>query len=259
MREKNERLAPPIYFLKMELAGVKIGLESTNIREFRKCKDYLSDFDLPDFTVRVSKDESEDDFRNRIIESGISNIHDGEIIGIDFQRAYKKIIQKMYSYDVFLIHGSVIAEGNRAYMFTAASGVGKTTRTRLWIEEFPNSIIVNGDKPLIKVTQSDVYACGTPWCGKEGWNTNVMVPLKAIFLLERVENEEDNAVEEISPNSAWQLLLRHVYWPSDIEAFQKTVCLLKDVVNRVKIYRFYSTPTHEAIRFAHDTVNDSLV
>ena len=52
------------------------------------------------------------------------------------------------------MHGAVVAIDNKAYMFTANSGVGKTTRAKLWLNEYPDSIIVNGDKPLIKITEN---------------------------------------------------------------------------------------------------------
>lgn len=77
----------------------------------------------------------------------------------------KKIADVMPSFNTFLMHGSVVSLNNQAYMFTAPSGTGKTTRTRLWVDEYPSSIVINGDKPLIKVTEEDIFACGTPWCG----------------------------------------------------------------------------------------------
>ena len=49
---------------------------------------------------------------------------------------------------------------------------------------------------------NEVIACGTPWCGKEGWNTNIMVPLRAVFLLERAE---EDSIEEISLGQAFAI------------------------------------------------------
>ena len=42
--------------------------------------------------------------------------------------------------------------------------------------------ILAGDKPFIKVTETEIKACGSPWCGKERLNTKCVIPLNGIFL-----------------------------------------------------------------------------
>ena len=44
----------------------------------------------------------------------------------------RKIAEKLFDYDTLLFHGSTIAVDNQAYLFTAKSGTGKSTHTRLW-------------------------------------------------------------------------------------------------------------------------------
>ncbi|MDD7517902.1 hypothetical protein [Ruminococcus flavefaciens] len=43
---------------------------------------------------------------------------------------------KMPDYDTVLFHGSVIAVDGHGFLFTAKSGTGKSTHTRLWREYF---------------------------------------------------------------------------------------------------------------------------
>lgn len=167
---------------------------------------------------------------------------------------YGKIADVMPFYHTFLMHGSVIACDNNAYMLTASSGTGKTTRTRLWKKEFPDSIIVNGDKPLIKLTENEAYACGTPWCGKEGWNKNVVIPLRAIILIERANEDEENSIYEISFQDAFISLLEQIHRPTDAGALRKTLQLLKSLEQKVRFYKFRSAPTPEGIRLAYETV-----
>ena len=102
------------------------------------------------------------------------------------------------------MHGSVVAYMDSAYMFTAESGVGKTTHSLLWIENLPGAYILNGDKPFIS-TNNDIIAWGSPWCGAEGLNTNRGVKLKAICLMKRAE---DNSISEISFEEALPTLGR---------------------------------------------------
>lgn len=241
-------------FFKIEIAGLKIEVECHYRYVFNWCRRYLAHFDKPDFVVRTSLEEI---VANRVEVPDI-NRNDPDI-AMRYADEYiepfvvgQKIAEKAVSFDAFLMHGAVISTDDFAYIFTAASGVGKSTRAKIWLDEYPGSFIVNGDKPLLKVRDSDVLACGSPWCGNEGWNTNTMVPLKAVFLLERAV-EGENVIEEINLGKAFPFLLQQTYRPSDPNAMRKTIELLKALEGKVKFYKFRSTPTSEAIHLAYET------
>ncbi|MBR6186981.1 MAG: hypothetical protein IKQ41_12065 [Clostridia bacterium] len=167
---------------------------------------------------------------------------------LEVTAAYRKIGARMPAFDTFVMHGSVISTSGKGYMITAPSGIGKTTRSRIWTECIPESFIVNGDKPLLRVTQDSVYAYGTPWCGKEGWNANTGVPLKAIFLLER--SEAGNRIIEMNLADAFPQLLHQTFRPDDPDANRKTLRLLQAMAGKIKVFRFCSEPTAEAVRLA---------
>ena len=241
-------------FFKIELAGMKIEVECQYRYVFNWCKRYLAHFDKPDFIISTSQEEI---VANRIDVPAKETGSQG--VAVCYADEYiepfivgQKIAERALSYDAFLMHGAVVATEGLGYLFTAASGVGKSTRAKIWLDEYPGSFIVNGDKPLIKVTDSEIFACGTPWCGNEGWNTNTMVPLKAIFLLERAD-EKQNTIEEVSLGKAFPILLQQTYRPRDTENMRKTIVLLKALEGKIKIYRFQSAPTSEAIRLAYET------
>ena len=167
-----------------------------------------------------------------------------------------KIAEKMPQYDTILMHGAVVATNGKAYMFTAPSGVGKTTRLMLWMKEYPDSFVVNGDKPFVKIKETEAIVYGSPWCGTEGMNTNISVPLKAIYILERAEDGNDE-IKEISIGEAFPYILQQTYHPQESESFIKTLHLLKALNKKVKIYRFHSTPTRKSIRMAYEKANAS--
>lgn len=148
---------------------------------------------------------------------------------------YRKIAETMLDDDTFLMHGAVVGINNHAYMFTAASGTGKTTHVKKWIKKLKNSYVVNGDKPLIKLTDNEVIACGTPWCGKERWGKNCMVPLRAIVLMERGEN---NTINEITFGQALTGLLQQTYVFSDFDKKKKVLMLLSRMNGKIKFYKF---------------------
>ena len=147
----------------------------------------------------------------------------------------RKIIDAVLPYSIFLMHGAVIALGNDSYMFTAPSGTGKTTHIKLWLDNLPDSFVVNGDKPLIKITPSEAIACGTPWCGKEQLGTNTMFHLNAIICMERAE---DNSIEEITFPQAYPFLLSQTYIQNDSEKANKTLSLLSQLYGKVRFYKF---------------------
>lgn len=249
----------PTEFFKIILAGKRIEVECNYRVVLAQCRDYLAEFDRPDFVVRASIED---------IIAGRKKVPDNQthIPGIAFRYAdeylepyvvYKEIAERLIDYDTFLMHGAVVATDSQAYMFVAPSGVGKTTRAVLWLKEFPGSIIVNGDKPLVKVTGSEVLACGTPWCGSEGYNTNIMLPLRAIILLERAEEEKKSFIQEISIGNAFPTLLQQTYRPNDVSLTRKTINLLKALEGKVRFYKFRSTPTPDSIHLAFDTVSQN--
>ena len=167
---------------------------------------------------------------------------------------YRKIAAGMTAFSAFLMHGSVISTKGEGYMICAPSGIGKSTRTKLWLEEIPDSFVVNGDKPLLRVEKGRVIAFGTPWCGKEGWNTNTSVPLRAVFLLERGEN----AVRELGFAEAFPALLRQTYKPKEPDAKRETLRLLADMAGKVRVFSFRSEPTAEAVRMAWAAAGGSV-
>ena len=243
-----------IQFFKIQLAGLNIEIECNYKVILAKCSNYLTSFDQPDFVVGASMEEIKS---ARPYFPDIDN-HDPRIAirytdeYIEPNIVFEKIAKKMISYNTLLMHGAVVATDNSAYMFTAAKGVGKTTRARIWLNEYPESMVINGDKPFIKITSDSAIACGSPWCGKEGWNTNVMVPLSAIFLLERSTDNHKNSIEEISIGDAFPTLLKQTYLPEDRNDLLKTIRLISSLGEKVRLFKFQSTPTPEAIHLAFE-------
>jgi len=156
---------------------------------------------------------------------------------------YRKIADLLLDYNTAVFHGAVVAVGKQAYLFAANSGTGKTTHTDLWLKQFENAYIVNGDKPLLKITESGVTVYGSPWAGKEGYQTNIAVPLSAICLLER---DTCNHIKEISFQDAISFLLQQIYRPADKSQLQKVFSFLSQLDGKVKIYKLGCNTQPEA-------------
>ena len=256
MEEKRELSGERVFQVELSCRVVEIWPMYEDIHAL--CREYsLPEFTEQDITVALVPADIEREAtaaQREDEKSGIVTRHSPgylETIGV-----YRQIVTAMTLFDTVLMHGSVVATAGQGYMFTAPSGTGKSTRTKLWLDNIRNSIVINGDKPLLKVTDEAVYAYGTPWCGKEGWNTNASVPLRAIFLLER--SEGGNRIEEVSFAEAFPTLLRQTYRPDDADARRKTLRILQQMAGKVKVYRFISEPTAEAVKMAWERAQTSV-
>ncbi len=95
--------------------------------------------------------------------------------------------RKLLNFDGMMLHASAVVVEGRAYLFSATSGMGKSTHTRLWCQEFSDrgAFILNDDKPALRLKDDQVFAYGTPWSGKTDLNRNICVPVAGICLLRR--------------------------------------------------------------------------
>ena len=238
----------------IKLAGIVIGIHPLfpEIREM--CRDYLTN-ESPEFEISVSLEdicfERQKSDREAIIEGRKPSQYSDaywETLAV-----YRKIAEKLVQYDVMLFHGSAVAVDGIGYLFTAKSGTGKSTHTRLWREYFGDrAVMVNDDKPLLKITQNGVIAFGTPWDGKHHLNNNISVPLKAICILTR---DKCNHIEMINKRMAFPILCQQSYRPNDPTALSKTISLLDKLESFVELYQLGCNMELSAAAVAYSGMN----
>lgn len=167
----------------------------------------------------------------------------------------RKVTEALFDYDTLLFHGSVVAVDGEAYLFTAKSGTGKSTHTRLWREVFGDrAVMVNDDKPFLKITDQGVIAYGSPWMGKHGLGANISAPLKGICILER---GKDNSIRAISAREALPMLFQQSQRPGKPENLSKYMELVDALANRVSFYRMACNMDPEAAVLAHRVMSQS--
>lgn len=215
----------------MNTINVKIAGHVCELRsEYRFSSQLYKKFrveELPEFQITLT--DMDIDFTN-VPRSPIANprIKESYIL--------RKFSNALLDFDTLLMHGAVVAVDNKSYLFTAPSRTGKSTHIGLWLNYLPNAFVVNGDKPFINFhPDGNIYACGSPWAGKENMYTNTMVPLNSIIYIERAEN---NYIEQISFSEAFPLLLQQVYRPENKDMLLKTLRLIKRLHPMVSFYRF---------------------
>lgn len=176
---------------------------------------------------------------------------------IESTAIYRKIADGMIDYDTVVFHGSVIAVDGEAYLFTAKSGTGKSTHAALWREVFGDrAVMVNDDKPMIKITDEGVTVYGTPYNGKHGLGSNIAVPLKAICILVR---GEENKIEKITRQEAYPMLLQQVYRPADTVKMQKTLELMDKMGSVISLYRLHCNMDIEAAKVSYEGMSGKVL
>lgn len=148
--------------------------------------------------------------------------------------------------DGFLFHSSSIKVGDKAVIFTAKSGTGKSTQARHWKECFDGEVTyVNDDKPFIRLVDGTFYVYGSPWNGKHRLGANVKAPVGAVCFLFRGDVDR---VEKISSFEAIPLFLNQTLGFCEDENRLKVLSLLDKLLKSVKTYKIYCTDTKESAK-----------
>jgi hypothetical protein len=218
------------------------------------CQGYVTE-EKEDFSIRIkqtdidferkhSKKDAEREGRDAYLYSDAY---------LETLAVYRQIAERLPMSNIVLFHGSVIAVDGIGYLFTAKSGTGKSTHTRLWREQFGSrAVMVNDDKPLLKITDSGVIAYGTPWNGKHRLSTNIAVPLNAVCVLTR---DKENHIMEILPRDAYLMLLQQTYRPMDGTSMVQTMKLIDGMMKNTRFYRLGCNMESESARVAYEGMN----
>ena len=212
-----------------------------------QCRDYIipsnsSHAFQPDICIQAEEEEINQTL-NKL--SGFYHSYDyAESIVV-----YEKIGCQLPAFDAFIMHASVICVDGQAFAFAAKSGIGKSTHTRFWKELFGERItVINGDKPICRFEENELMAFGTPWCGKEGWNTNTKSPLKALCLLER---SDENRIYPVDGFEMLGTIMKHFYIPENRKIdMSKLMELVDRMLNVTKVYRLTVKKEISAARVA---------
>ena len=166
---------------------------------------------------------------------------------LDRAAIQRKFADYLFGHSILLCHGSTVAVDGKAYLFTAKCGTGKSTHTRLWRETFGDRAqMVNDDKPFLILTDTGVLACGAPWSGKHGLDTNITVPLAGICILER---GTENIIRPMPAEDALPRLLHETHCPEGREAQFRT--LVTRLAGQTNLWRMECTKDKEAAEVAH--------
>ncbi len=199
----------------VKLAEIPIEIKCSSRYTEDLCRLYLSD-DAPLFFVSTTKEKVQAEMDCAQEQTAFEY---AESLCL-----YREIAEKMPLYNRVIFHCAAIEYDGKAYIFTAPSGTGKSTHISLWREYFNDKVkIINGDKPIISLTDSGFFVCGTPYAGKEKWHNNISVPLAAICI---ISQGKKNSISKLN-GGQFIKLFQQTYRPQNKDSMQKTISIVK--------------------------------
>ena len=238
----------------IKIAGFSAEVTSLFASTKDYCVRYLTE-ETPQCRITVTREDLEfeqEALRQEALEEGIK-IRKFTDPFLERTAIQRKLADLLFDQNVLMTHGSTVAVDGKAYLFTAKCGTGKSTHTRLWRQVFGDrAAMVNDDKPFLKLTDNGVLACGSPWSGKHGLDTNITVPLKAICILER---GQENRIRPITPREALPMLLHQSHHPLDEARHPRLRAMVEALACRTPLWSMECTPAPQAAEVAFEAMS----
>ena len=228
----------------LKIADLIIDTEYNSKKIPDLCRDYIVSGKEPDIKVLYDRENCKN-------EAALGNFSEA---AAEFVSIYRQIAERLPFYSRAVMHGATVSFGGRAYMFIAKSGTGKTTHINLWRKYFDGVDIVNGDKPVIAVSDRDVTVYGTPWAGKEQLQKNTSAPLAGICVIKRGEK---NSIKRIEESAVLKALLRQIYMPENPDSLTLTMRIIDDIIRFVPIYELTCNVSKEAAECSFKALTSS--
>lgn len=238
--------------MKIKLAGIIIEIENQYNEIVERCRDYLADEnEIPDMTIRITEDE----------RAYVKQFHlnEGETVSdgfAEFDFIRQKYGRKLHLFDAIMLHACLVEMDGMGHAFCALSGGGKSTHAKMWVKAFGDKVkIIDGDNPIVRFENSRPMAYGTPCCGKEGWNINKKVPLKAVCFIVKSDH---NKLTKLPPHIALMNIFGFGVPYRTSENEEKILELCEKLIEKVDFYKMECTISPDAALTAYQGMNGGI-
>ncbi|MCD8155640.1 MAG: hypothetical protein LUF78_13330 [Clostridiales bacterium] len=237
----------------IEIAGLLVEIDNRYEKIKTQCKDYIVEADQePDIRVATT---------DKMLEPLVQwwQEKDPQHLSMEDLEIYAlhgRIYPWLPQYDAAWMHASAVEVDGKGYAFTAPSGYGKTTQSKLWLEYFgKRARIINGDNPIIRFMDGDCYICGTPFGGSEGYQCNKKIPLVGICYL---NHSERNRITRMEPEMAFSQIIQsnydhRMFYPENLKPLME---IWERIVEHVSIWQLYCNRSFEAVEVAYRGMNE---
>ncbi len=155
-------------------------------------------------------------------------------------------------YETLMTHASVIRYQDGGYMFLGRSGTGKSTHSRMWLENIEGASLLNDDNPIVRIIDGEVLIFGSPWSGKTPCYKNEVVPLKAVVRIVRAPHNRAVRLRPLQAYASLKPSCSSMRWDrAATDHLHKTV---EKVISKVACWNMECLPDADAASVCRDSV-----
>ncbi len=231
------------------IADFNILIEYNYKYTYKFLEKFLSKESLePDVFINVTQGELEKELE--IAEIKIIDVVENSLI------LRKLATELLINHSTVLFHASSVAYKNKAYLFTAPSGTGKSTHTAFLKSLLGDEITyINDDKPFIRLIDGKFYVYGSPWCGKHMLSNNIKAPLQAIV---KINRSDENSVYSLNSTEALTLMLEQAYSYKDEISTTKLLDYINLIFKQAKLFKLNCTNSIESAKVSYNNILKGL-
>lgn len=222
------------------IAGLTVAMDSFG-KTLERAKPYACEEATPDLTIYSDLEE----VRRRQPELNTDEC--------EYRATGGSFYYQLLNFDGMLLHASAVAMDGYGYLFTAPCGTGKSTHTGIWRKVFGDrAVILNDDKPALRLENGIWYVYGTPWSGKNPLNTNMGVPLGGICFLHQAK---ENSIEPFRGVKVIYSLMEQTARPESPELRGRMMELIDSLMANVAIWKMGCNMEPEAAMVSFETMS----
>ena len=151
------------------------------------------------------------------------------------------------------MHASVIVKDGYGYLFLGQSGAGKSTHSRMWLENINGSRLLNDDNPIVRIFENgDVCVYGSPWSGKTHCYVN---DSRKVGGFVRIVQYPTNEMERMSLLESYGALYESCSGLGmNTETTDYLHSTMETVLERIPFWRLKCLPDADAARLCYSKV-----
>lgn len=146
--------------------------------------------------------------------------------------------------NALILHSAYMCRKGKAVLFSAPSGIGKSTQAGLW-ERYRGTRTINGDRSLLLQKPDGWYAAGWPICGSSEICNNEAFPLEAIVMLSQ---SPQNRIRRLRGAEAFRELFPQITVNAWNREFQtKAMDCLEQLLSEIPVYHLACNISEDAV------------
>ena len=209
-------------------------------------KDYLVTDVTPDFSVSLNQEDIS-------AEQEVTSENQFSPTYLETLALLRKLAEILPSHNRILMHGASISYNEHAYLFTAPSGTGKSTHTRLWYQNIPDAKLLNDDSPIVRYIDNKLWVYGSPWSGKTACYKNEKYEIAAIV---RLSQAPSNHIKRLSTLESYGAL--HPSFPPgfayDNTLYEHIGNIIGECLTHTPVFHLQCLPNVDAALLCKNTI-----